>query len=154
EYHPHGTSAYRLVSEAFRAPAKRYRYTGMERDEESGLGYRGARYCAEWLPRWLSTDPLGRTDGLNVFCLVRNNPIRLQDRTGTQAAPDIFHSLPPTLQAKILKGEVNDQLSASLHTAKLSEFDNIVPTREKTWEDHVLDVLTLGGWSIGWTGGG
>jgi RHS repeat-associated protein len=36
---------------------KRYRYTGKERDEESGLYYYGARYYAAWLGRWTSVDP-------------------------------------------------------------------------------------------------
>ena len=33
---------------------KRYRFTGKERDEESGLSYHGARYYAPWLGRWAS----------------------------------------------------------------------------------------------------
>lgn len=154
EYHLYGTSAYRALKSGIEAPPKRYRYTGMERDEESGLNYHHARYYAEWLGRWLSSDPVGCADGLNVFRFVQDNPIGLRDGSGTQDTPDVFHSLPPALQAKILKGEVNDQLSSSMRTAKLSEFKNAAPTREKTWEDHVLDVVTLGGWSIGMTAGG
>jgi hypothetical protein len=38
--------------------SKRYRYTGKERDEESGLYYHGARYYAPWLGRWTAIDPL------------------------------------------------------------------------------------------------
>jgi RHS repeat-associated protein len=33
---------------------KRYRYTGKERDDSSGLCYYGARYLAPWLARWIS----------------------------------------------------------------------------------------------------
>src|SRR5919197_5413839 len=36
---------------------KRYRFTGKERDEESGLNYHVARCYAPWLGRWLSCDP-------------------------------------------------------------------------------------------------
>jgi RHS repeat-associated protein len=57
EYHPYGTSAYRLMESRVEVPAKRYRYTGMERDEESGLSYHVARYYACWLGRWTSCDP-------------------------------------------------------------------------------------------------
>ncbi len=57
EFHPYGTSAYRLMSSAVEAPAKRYRYTGMERDEESALNCHVARYYACWLGRWISCDP-------------------------------------------------------------------------------------------------
>ena len=46
---------------------KRYRYTGKERDEESGLHYHGARYYAPWLGRWTSCDPKGFIDGTNLL---------------------------------------------------------------------------------------
>jgi RHS repeat-associated protein len=42
---------------------KRYRYTGKERDDSSGLSYYGARYLAPWLARWISPDSQG-ADGL------------------------------------------------------------------------------------------
>ena len=63
---------------------KRYRYTGKERDEESGLYYHGARYYAPWLGRWTSCDPAGLTDGLNVLRYARNNPISFRDADGTE----------------------------------------------------------------------
>jgi hypothetical protein len=43
EFHPYGTTAFAARNGAVRAAAKRYRYTGMERDEESGLAYHTAR---------------------------------------------------------------------------------------------------------------
>ncbi len=83
EYHPYGTSAYRASGRAVQAPPKRYRYSGMERDEETGLNYHGARYCATWLGRWCSPDPTGIADGPNVFAYVRNKPLHLEDKRGT-----------------------------------------------------------------------
>ncbi|MBX9696109.1 MAG: RHS repeat-associated core domain-containing protein, partial [Cyanobacteria bacterium] len=65
------------------APAKRYRYTGMERDEESGLSYHTARYYATWLGRWGSCDPKGIIEGLNVFEYCSSNPIIFFDSSGT-----------------------------------------------------------------------
>ena len=56
-------------------PAKRYRYTGMERDEESGFSYHRARYYMPWLERWLSADPAGILDAYNLYCYVSNNPV-------------------------------------------------------------------------------
>jgi RHS repeat-associated protein len=38
---------------------KRYRYTGKERDDSSGLCHYGARYLAPWLTRWISPDAEG-----------------------------------------------------------------------------------------------
>lgn len=57
EYHPYGTTACQARSRAVRAAARRWRFTGMERDEESGLQCHGARYYAPWLGRWISADP-------------------------------------------------------------------------------------------------
>ena len=49
EYHPYGTTAYQSGPNKSEVKLKRYRYTGMERDEESGLNYHGARYtCRGW----------------------------------------------------------------------------------------------------------
>ncbi len=57
EYYPYGSTAYQAVDKTIKAAAKRYRYTGKECDEESGLYYHGARYYACWLGRWISCDP-------------------------------------------------------------------------------------------------
>lgn len=48
EYYPYGSTAYQAVRSQTETP-KRYRYTGMERDEESGFYYHGARYYAPLL---------------------------------------------------------------------------------------------------------
>jgi RHS repeat-associated protein len=55
---------------------KRYRYTGKERDDSSGLCYYGARYLAPWLTRWISPDSAGMADGLNLYIYVDNNPLK------------------------------------------------------------------------------
>jgi RHS repeat-associated protein len=87
EYHPYGTSAYKASNAAIKCKAKRYRYTGMERDEESGLAYHTARYYLPWLGRWLSADPIGIGDGVNLFVYVSNNPLMQVDQTGFQEKP-------------------------------------------------------------------
>jgi RHS repeat-associated protein len=86
EYTPYGESAFGGFGK------KRYRFTGMERDEESGLNYHGARYYAPWLARWNSSDPLGAADGLNLYSYVRNRPLGLIDPAGTDGeTTDIYH---------------------------------------------------------------
>jgi RHS repeat-associated protein len=64
----------------------RSRYTGKERDSESGLDNFGARYNSSQYGRFMSPDPLGGhlTDPqtLNKYAYVRNNPINLTDPTG------------------------------------------------------------------------
>jgi len=82
EYTPYGSTSYQAVRSQTETP-KRYRFTGKERDEETGLFYHGARYYAPWLGRWTAADPMGLSDGNNVFAYVRNRPINLTDPTGT-----------------------------------------------------------------------
>ncbi|SPB18557.1 FG-GAP/YD repeat-containing protein [Caballeronia novacaledonica] len=65
---------------------KQYRFAGKERDEVSGLYYYGARYYMPWIGRWMSCDPAGTVDGLNLYNYVRCNPLRLVDRAGTQSS--------------------------------------------------------------------
>ncbi len=88
EYHPYGTTAYQAKNAAIKAAAKRYRYTGMERDEESGLEYHGARYYMPWLGRWISADPIGLGDGVNVYRYALNHPVAVADPTGTEGVWD------------------------------------------------------------------
>jgi RHS repeat-associated protein len=64
---------------------KRYRYSGKERDEETGFYYQEARYYAPWLGRWTSCDPTELKDGVDLYVYVRSNPIGLIDPTGTDS---------------------------------------------------------------------
>ena len=104
EYHPYGTTAYQLKNAAINATSKRYRYTGMERDEETGLEYHSARYYLPWLGRWASADPVGIKDGVNVYRYAKNNPILFVDHLGNQGTlppgnniprQNIYSCLPP-----------------------------------------------------------
>ncbi|MEO8149293.1 MAG: SpvB/TcaC N-terminal domain-containing protein [Bacteroidia bacterium] len=93
EYHPYGTTSYQRTDKLINPIAKRYRYTGMERDEESGLAYHSARYYMPWLGRWLSVDPIGIGDGLNIYQYVHNSPIELTDSKGTEGEASSSFSL-------------------------------------------------------------
>ena len=84
EYHPYGTTAYQAKNAAITAAAKRYRYTGMERDEESGLAYHTARYYLPWLGRWGSCDPTGVEGGADLYEFGNSNPIIFTDPTGKE----------------------------------------------------------------------
>lgn len=84
EYTPYGSTSYQAVRSQTETP-KRYRYTGKERDEESGLYYHGARYYAPWLGKWISADPASLVDGLSLFRYGRNNPVRFVDVDGLQS---------------------------------------------------------------------
>lgn len=85
EFHPYGTSAVRATDSTREVPARRYRYTGMERDEESGLNYHTARYYVPWLGRWGSCDPSGLIDGTNFYRYLKGCPVCYNDPKGRQA---------------------------------------------------------------------
>jgi RHS repeat-associated protein len=67
-----------------------YKFTGKERDAESGLDYFGARYYASSMGRWMSPDwaskaepvPYAKLDdpqSLNLYSYVSNRPLTLVD---------------------------------------------------------------------------
>jgi RHS repeat-associated protein len=113
EYHPYGTTAYQAKNADIKCAAKRYRYTGMERDEESGLEYHSARYYLPWLGRWASADPIDIDDGINCFAYVSNNVLKFVDLIGTNK-----HI---SLQGELQKVKANnnftkDELTAAITT--------------------------------------
>jgi RHS repeat-associated protein len=69
-----------------------YKFTGKERDAETGLDNFGARYDASNYGRFMSPDPLGGhledPQTLNRYSYVRNNPLSLTDQTGLDFALD------------------------------------------------------------------
>ncbi|SSC07737.1 RHS repeat-associated core domain-containing protein [bacterium endosymbiont of Bathymodiolus sp. 5 South] len=81
-YYPYGGTALIAGKDKTQVQQKRYRYTGKERDDSSGLCYYGARYLAPWLTRWISPDSAGAVDGLNLYIYVGNNPLKYIDPTG------------------------------------------------------------------------
>lgn len=80
-YYPFGGTAIWLPHSKSAGDYKTIRYSGKETDV-SGLSYFGARYYAPWLQRWVSADPAGDVDGLNVYAMVRNNPLTNVDPDG------------------------------------------------------------------------
>lgn len=85
EYYPYGGTAVRAARSAGEADYKTIRYSGKERDT-TGLYYYGYRYYQPWIGRWLGTDPAGTVDGLNLYRMVRNNPVSLRDSDGLAPA--------------------------------------------------------------------
>jgi RHS repeat-associated protein len=103
EYHPYGTTSYQAGPSGAEVSLKRYRYTGKERDEETGLYYHGARYYASWLGRWTAADPAGLVDGVGLYNYCRGNPVVMHDPSGMQGMdfPSThFVAQDPELRAK------------------------------------------------------
>ena len=80
---PYGSVAWKAQKAVMGVSPRRYRYTGMERDDETGLQLHGVRYYAPWLGRWCSADPIGLGGGINRFAYARGRPTVATDRAGT-----------------------------------------------------------------------
>jgi RHS repeat-associated protein len=81
EYSPYGSTTYQAVRSQTETP-KRYRYTGKERDDATGLYYCLMRYYCPWLGIWISADPKGIDGGLNLYGYANQSPVVLRDPNG------------------------------------------------------------------------
>ncbi|HSX13708.1 MAG TPA: RHS repeat-associated core domain-containing protein [Chlamydiales bacterium] len=55
-----------------------------KRTDETGLVYFGRRYYTPQLGRWLTPDPSGFTDGMNLYAFVHNDPLTHWDEYGLE----------------------------------------------------------------------
>lgn len=115
EYLPYGNTAFLAGDNVREIETHAYRYAGKERDDATGLYYFGHRYYAPWLGRWMSPDPAGPIDDLNLYQYAQNNPISNFDPDGLQTRgreipvtgstpPDVeaaFARLPPAEQERL-----------------------------------------------------
>jgi RHS repeat-associated protein len=87
DYFPYGQEVYTSPGSC----PQSYKFTGYERDAETGLDYAFARYYNARLARFMSGDPLagdvGDPQSLNRYAYVRNNPINFIDPTGLDMCP-------------------------------------------------------------------
>lgn len=102
EYTPYGETSFGSFSR------KRYRFTGKERDKESGLFFHGARYFSVWVLRWMSPDPVRGAMARNLFVAFANNPLGNIDPSGTSEKP------PPTLE-NVSESEIDVDLINPQH---------------------------------------
>lgn len=59
-----------------------WRFSSKRTDAESGLVYFGRRYYIPEFGRWLTPDPLGFADGVNLYAYVYNDPLTHFDEYG------------------------------------------------------------------------
>jgi RHS repeat-associated protein len=86
EYYPYGG----VVADYCPTVAQHYKFTGKERDTESGLDMFGARYNASSMGRFMSPDPeqidgfdhLSDPQSWNGYAYVHNNPLKATDPDG------------------------------------------------------------------------
>lgn len=117
EYYPYGSTSYQAVDPSIKAAAKRYRFTGMERDEESGFNYHRARYYVPWLGVWVACDPAGIAYGLNLYNYCRGNPSGNRDTSGLDPTSD------SSSDEQLLKWA--NESPIYVHGKALHEFDHL-----------------------------
>ncbi|MBF8263371.1 MAG: hypothetical protein HW387_1036 [Parachlamydiales bacterium] len=64
-----------------------WRYSSKRSDASTGLVYYGRRYYMPMLGRWLTPDPAGFTDGMNLYAFVHNDPLTHFDEYGLWLEP-------------------------------------------------------------------
>ncbi|GLY94445.1 SpvB/TcaC N-terminal domain-containing protein [Actinoplanes sp. NBRC 103695] len=147
EYHPYGTTAYRSARPGTDLSLKRYRFSGKQRDDETGLVYFGARYYAPWLGRWTSTDPAGLVAGPNLYRYCANNPVMFGDADGTQEAPRSF-GLPENI-ARVPQGATPEDISSRAEQLQR----HVHGLGYRWWNDagaeNAAPVHTARGWDFG-----
>jgi len=146
EYFPYGSTSYQGVRNDSQVSLKRYRYTGKERDEETGFNYHGARYYTPWLGRWVSADRSGLNDGMNLYSYVSGRPIIAIDPTGNEMIVDIKNRISRKIRNRRTIKEAIDLFSKS-KTAKtklgkgvLTELRKLYRENDISYEDLPKDV--------------
>jgi RHS repeat-associated protein len=109
-----------------------YKFTGKERDTESGLDNFGKRYNASALGRFMTPDPIGimkqklrDPQQWNMYSYVRNNPLRFVDPTGMYTTS--------CTQTDISKCDQNTQNLEKLRQAALASKDDKVVAAAKAY---------------------
>lgn len=109
EYFPYGGTSFIAGRNKREIKLKDYRYSGKEMDNFSGLYYYGYRYYAHWVGGWLSPDPIGPADGVNLYLFVRNNPINIIDPNGLQSSSlNVIGKVDPSLSKEEAKSYLNN----------------------------------------------
>lgn len=116
----------------------KYRFTGKERDSESGNDYFPARYYSSSMGRWLSPDwsakedpvPYAKLDdpqSLNLYSYVRNNPLNRFDPDGHQ---DYCKTNPGSLGCSVQTQWNNTH--GIIPNGTLKQLDQVAMKAEKT----------------------
>ncbi|NCE88468.1 RHS repeat-associated core domain-containing protein, partial [Pseudomonas sp. Q1] len=109
---PYGgtTGCDEAATEVSRLAQRTRRYSGKELDA-TGLYYYGWRYYQPALGRWLSADPGGLVDGVNLYRFCRDNPINIIDKKGMTPTEAHLKSIFCYIEKDMYQGILRDKLS-------------------------------------------
>lgn len=103
KYYPYGRTAWWAGRDKVEASYRTLRYSGQEQDATC-LFYYGQRYYMPWRQRWLSADPGGAHDGLNLYRMVGGNPIGFVDFQGLAKTRVNWPERAKAMSAGVLRG--------------------------------------------------
>jgi RHS repeat-associated protein len=112
-----------------------YMFTARRADDETALYYYRARYYAFDIGRFLQTDPIGYSDGLNLYVYCLNNPIRFKDPTGLISELGPIEKVQDNINRKYVFNKVkkakltiktNDGKRRVITVASASQFQNVL----------------------------
>ncbi|PYT57552.1 MAG: hypothetical protein DMG35_20080 [Acidobacteria bacterium] len=125
-----------------------YKFTGKERDPESGLDDFGARYYSSALGRWLTPDwspapapvpfaDLANPQTLNLYAYVNNNPITGIDPDGHMGATN---SIVPFMKPPVSDGNWSQELTFSLLADHANDLND--PNAQAELQNNSGEALT------------
>lgn len=132
EFSPYGETSFGSFAK------KRYRFTGQERDEESGFNYHASRYFCSWLSRWASCDPLGHRAGQNLYSYLNDSPLVRIDPSGKQPQP------PPSSNNLGNVAPMNKQPRAGRDSSgsRTTENEHVIPNASSQAVTHDANAAT------------
>ncbi len=82
EYFPYGRTGYVSGDLLLDVPRRELRYVGKTQDDATGLYYFQHRYYAPFIGNWMSPDPAGPVESVNLYQFVSGDPINRVDENG------------------------------------------------------------------------
>jgi RHS repeat-associated protein len=141
--------------------AQNYKFTGKERDSESGLDNFGARYDASSLGRFMTPDwaakpisvpyaKFGDPQTLNLYAYVENSPLNRIDADGHDSPGQMC---PDCISQSQTESQVSDTNSGAAATtsAQASRANTAQTNLALSWLN-VIEVSGSYGWSVGVSG--
>jgi RHS repeat-associated protein len=145
EFFPYGETSFGSFAR------KRYRFSGKERDEESGLYYGGMRYYSGSTMRWTSGDPAGPASDINLYSFNRCSPLRFVDPNGTQsadtiadagsvAAPSGTPPEPPKANQLVYSGAFASERKEEIDKKLAQQGITVDPTNPDYWKAFITQI--------------